>query len=190
MKRRGTIAGALAAALALAGSLTVASPGTARADGITPNQPWTEVVPAFTNNLACLDDPGGSATSGTPVQLFHCHGYGSDGGPQRWIFSPWNLGIAGGFAYTITSHNLCLDANGGGSVFEGARVTINNCRLLGGWNLHPRNAYSGDPLFTLAIGVGGTGLCMALPDFSGGNAEPVILKACDSDDELQLWRTA
>jgi hypothetical protein len=178
MKRSATIAGALAAALALAGGLTVASPGTARADGIVPNQPWTEVVPAFTDNLACLDDPGGSATSGTPIQLFHCHGYGNDGGPQRWIFSGWNTSLAGGFPYGITSHNLCLDANGGGPVFAGARVTINKCRFLGGWNLHPRNAYSGDPLFTLAIGIGGTGECMALPDFSGGNGEPVILMSC------------
>jgi hypothetical protein len=83
VKRSSTIAGGLAA-LALAGGLTMAIPGTARADGIVPNQPWTEVVPAFTDHLAGLDDPGGSATSGTPIQLFHCHGYGSDGEPQRW----------------------------------------------------------------------------------------------------------
>ena len=64
MKRSSSIAGALAA-LALAGGLTVAIPGTARADGIVPNQPWTEVVPAFTDHLACLDDPAYASASPT-----------------------------------------------------------------------------------------------------------------------------
>jgi hypothetical protein len=183
--RASRIAGAFVA-LALACGLTVAGSGTARADGTVPNQPWTEVVPAFTDNVACLDDPNGSATSGTSIQLWHCHGYATNGGPQRWIFSGGEDHGSLGTGYLITSHNLCLDANGGGPIVSGARVTINQCQLFGGWLLHPRNAYSGDPLFTLELGLS-TGECLALPDFSGGNGEPVIIKPCNSNDELQLW---
>ena len=59
------------------------------------------------------------------------------------------------------------------------------CNFIGGpiWTLHSRNAYSGDPVFTL----GDAGWCMALPDFSGGNGEPVILEPCNASDELQYW---
>jgi hypothetical protein len=84
VKRSSTIAGGLAA-LALAGGLTMAIPGTARADGIVPNQPWTEVVPAFTDHLAGLDDRGGSATSGTPIQLFTATGTAATGNPSAGL---------------------------------------------------------------------------------------------------------
>lgn len=78
MKRTGEIAGILAA-LALAGAIATGMTGTALAD-VVPDGTWNEVVPAFTDHVACLDDPGGSATLGTPIQLFHCHGSGWDRG--------------------------------------------------------------------------------------------------------------
>ena len=43
----------------------------------------------------------------------------------------------------------------------------------------------GASLFTLEIG--NAGYCMALPDFSGGYNEPVILQPCSTGDELQYW---
>ena len=87
MKRMGKIAGMLAA-LALAGGLTIGMTGTARAN-VVPQPPWSEIFPTFTNQLACLDDPNGSATPNTHVQLWHCHGYATNGGPQRWVFGLW-----------------------------------------------------------------------------------------------------
>jgi hypothetical protein len=184
VKRTRKIAG-IAAALALAGGITIGTTGTARADAI-PGQPWTEVVPAFTNNTAaCLDDPSGSATPGTLVQLWHCHGYGSDGGPQRWIFVSWGTSSPGNALYSIRSHNLCYGPVNTTVFSPGTRMWLATCNFIGGpiWTLHSRNAYSGDPVFTLED----AGWCMALPDFSGGNGEPVIIEPCNPGDELQDW---
>jgi hypothetical protein len=185
VKRRSKIAGVLSV-LALAGGLTMASSGAARAD-VIPQPPWSEVVPALTNQTACLDDPNGSATSKTHVQLFHCHGYATNGGPQRWLFDLWGNISPGNTAYFIHSHNLCLGGDQSAPLVPGNRVTLSTCGLFGGiWTMHSRNAYSGDPYFTLQLGLD-SGYCMALPDFSGGNNEPVILKSCNSADELQYW---
>jgi hypothetical protein len=64
--------------------------------------------------------------------------------------------------------------------------------LVGGpiWKLHSRNAYSGDPYFMLVLGGGDPtsgNYCLALPNFSGSNGEPVILEPCNTNDELQYW---
>ncbi len=175
MKRSSKIAGVLSV-LALAGGLTIAAPGIARAD-VVPQPPWSEIFPTLTDQLACLDDPSGSATPNTHVQLFHCHGYATNGGPQRWLFMLWGTLSPGNTAYRIVSHNLCLGPDQSGPLVPGDRVTLITCNNFGGpiWTLHSRNAYSGDPYFTLELGLS-SGYCMALPDFSGGNAEPVILK--------------
>jgi Ricin-type beta-trefoil lectin domain len=185
VKRSSKIAGVLSA-LALAGGLALAAPGTARAD-VTPQPPWSEIFPPLTDQLACLDDPSGSATAGTHVQLWHCHGYADNGGPQRWLFALWGTLSPGNTVYFIRSHNLCLGPDQSGPLAPGSRVTLITCAGLGPvWTLHSRNAYSGDPYFTLELGLS-SGYCMALPDFSGGNGEPVVLEPCNSADELQSW---
>jgi Ricin-type beta-trefoil lectin domain len=185
MKRMGKIAGMLAA-LALAGGLTIGVTGSARAD-VVPQPPWSEIFPPSTNQLACLDDPNGSATPNTHVQLWHCHGYATNGGPQRWVFWLWGTLSPGNTAYRIVSHNLCLGPDQSGPLVPGDRVTLISCNTFGPvWTLHSRNWYSGDPYFTLELGLG-TGYCMALPDFSGGNAERVILEPCKPADQLQYW---
>jgi hypothetical protein len=184
VKRSSKVAGVLSA-LALAGGLTMATPGTARAD-VVPQPPWSEIFPPLTNQLACLDDPNGSATPNTHIQLWHCHGYATNGGPQRWLFGLWGTLSPGNTGYQIRSHNLCLGPAQSGPL-AGARVTLISCNAFGPlWALHSRNAYSGDPYFTLELGLT-TGYCMALPDFSGGNAEPVVLEPCNSGDALQYW---
>ncbi|HEX5303102.1 MAG TPA: hypothetical protein VFW50_39525 [Streptosporangiaceae bacterium] len=35
------------------------------------------------NFSLCFDDTNGSTASGNPVQLYHCHGYASNGASQR-----------------------------------------------------------------------------------------------------------
>jgi hypothetical protein len=184
VRRSGKIAGALSA-LALAG-LTMAAPGAARAD-VVPQPPWSEIFPPLTNQLACLDDPSGSASANTDVQLWHCHGYAENGGPQRWVFALLATVSPGNTEYGIQSHNLCLGPLRGTALAPGQRVALITCAAFGPvWTMHSRNAYSGDPDFTLELG-SGTGYCMTLPDFSGGNGEQVVLEPCDSGDELQDW---
>ena len=142
--------------------------------------------------LACLDDPSGSATSGTMLQLFHCHGYASNGGPQRWLFNAWGAPNVQNL-YHINSHNLCLGGDPNHGLTPGERAELVTCSgLVGGpiWKLHSRNAYSGDPYFMLVLGGGdpsSNNYCLALPNFSGSNGEPVILEPCNTNDELQYW---
>jgi hypothetical protein len=179
MKRVSMIAGALSA-LALAGGLALAAPGTARAD-VVPAGTWNEIVPAFTDQTACLDDPDGSATAGTVVQLYHCHGYASNGGPQRWVFT--NVLEVG---YRIGSHNLCLNST---LSLGSAPIELADCgRNPELWVLLSRNAFPGDPDVMLELTddeqVFG---CMSLPNFSGSNHEAVILEPCDSSNMLQYW---
>jgi hypothetical protein len=187
MKRVGKIAGMLAAT-GLAGAFTIGWTGTARAD-VTPQPPWSEIVNPYTNQLACLDDPSGSATGNTPVQMYHCHGYAENGAPQRWYFNIWGTIAPGDLLTMITSHNLCLGTNNHTAAGTGIRIALITCSTgpVGGpvWDLLSRNAYSGDPDFLLEFA--GTGYCMALPDFSGGNGEPLVLERCNMGDSLQHW---
>jgi hypothetical protein len=48
-----------------------------------------------------------------------------------------------------------------------------------------RDAFPGDPAFELEYG--STAYCMTMPDWSGGNAEPVLLRPCLWGNGLQLW---
>lgn len=183
MKRMGKIAGTLAA-VALAGGLTIGTTGPARAD-VVPPPSWSEIFSPYTNQLACLDDPNGSATANTAVQMYHCHGYATNGAPQRWYFAPWGTLAPGDLLTRITSHDLCLGPDNG-QLSAGSRVGLVPCAALGPlWNLLSRNAYSGDPDFQLELG--SSGYCMTLPDWSGGNNEPVILEPCNVGSSLQHW---
>jgi Ricin-type beta-trefoil lectin domain len=189
MRRMPRLSAVLAAA-GLATFLSVGVTASARAD-VVPQPPWSEIFPPLTDNLACLDDPSGSATSGTALQLWHCHGYASNGGPQRWLFNAWGAPNVQNI-YHINSHNLCLGGDPNRGLTPGERAELVTCRgLVGGplWGLHSRNAYSGDPYFMLVLGAGdlSSSYCLALPDFSGGNGEPVILEPCNANDELQYW---
>jgi ricin-type beta-trefoil lectin protein len=52
---------------------------------------WAELYvpydPLASGGPYCLDVPGGNGRSGTALQVFHCHGYSSDGYPQQWQFT-------------------------------------------------------------------------------------------------------
>ena len=142
MRRMPRLAAVLAAA-GLTAFLSVGVTASARAD-VVPQPPWSEIFPPLTDNLACLDDPSGSATSGTALQLFHCHGYASNGGPQRWLFNAWGAPNVQNI-YHINSHNLCLGGDPNHGLTPGERAELVTCSgLVGGplWGLHSRNAYS------------------------------------------------
>ncbi len=77
---------------AVALTLILATPVAALALPTPPAAPnWNEL---FNPDLGvaqdgfpvCLDVPNGSTSSGTQIQMYHCHGYASNGAPQRWTF--------------------------------------------------------------------------------------------------------
>ena len=84
------LAVALATA-ALAAGLTMAGTGTAHAAVTPPTGPgtWAEIfAPEINSNgITLCADNFGSTAQGHNLQLWRCHGYASDGTPQRWNFS-------------------------------------------------------------------------------------------------------
>jgi hypothetical protein len=185
MKRMGKIAGMLAA-VTLASGAVIGVAGTAYADVVPPSNTWAEVFDPYTSAPACLDDPGGSTAVNTPLELWHCHGYDSMGTPQRWYFH--RIPYFGPNRYLITTQaTLCLGVPSTSSPFIGTRVVLDQCTIGPIWTILSRNAYAGDPVFRLELGEN-TGLCMTLPDSSGGNAEPIYLAACGYGSSLlQYW---
>ena len=132
----------LAAALAAAGlaaGLSLAWPGTARATDIPPVGQWAEIFNPYLHaqgNTLCFDDPNGSTSDGTRAQLYRCHGYASNGAPQRWVFiqaedrdgNPITEG--GNNVYELGPNDVVTGAPGGwGNLYKFATgdglVTIN-----------------------------------------------------------------
>jgi hypothetical protein len=95
----------MAAAVALAAGLALAGTGTARADVLPPAGTWAEI---FNPNIhahgitLCADDPNGSTAQFQALQLWRCHGYASNGIPQRWTFLYVGNNIVGS-AYRIAN---------------------------------------------------------------------------------------
>jgi ricin-type beta-trefoil lectin protein len=73
----------------------------------TPSPTWNEISPVLLGSSPqlCVDVTNGSTSANTSLQLFHCHGTDSGGGPQRWHF-----GAVGPDEYQIwnTNSGLCL----------------------------------------------------------------------------------
>jgi hypothetical protein len=182
MKRIGKTAGLLAA-VALAAGLTVGAAEPAHADVTPPASTWVELHDPYTSAPACLDDPGGNSSPGTPLELWHCHGYDSQGTPQRWTFGLQGL-INPGDGYQVrvgTNPVSCLSA----ALYDQTRAVLARCFIGPLWDVRSRNAYPGDPVFQLEQFH--TGNCLALPDLTGGNAEPVILQPCAFNKLQSYW---
>jgi Ricin-type beta-trefoil lectin domain len=187
VKRMGKITGLLAA-VTIAGGLAIGTAGTARADVVPPTTTWAEIYDPYTSAPACLDDPGGSTAINTPLELWHCHGYDSQGAPQRWYFSHASPIISppDGFQVGVGNNPIrCLGHDGSNSQLAGNRVMLNQCFIGPLWDVRSRNAYAGDPVFQLELFH--TGYCLALPDLSGGNAEPVMLEPCGPGNLKAYW---
>jgi hypothetical protein len=188
MKRLGTIATMLSA-VALAGGLTVGMTGAAHADVIPPANTWSEIFTPYTNSHpVCLDDPNGSTAVNTPLQVYHCHGYASNGTPQRWNLGYFANEAPGNTLYRITTQaGLCIGSNVSQNQLAGTRVMLEKCNFIGIlWNLLSLGADSAAyPDFELELA--DTGYCMTLPDWSGRNSEPVVLEPCSPGNTLQHW---
>ncbi|HET7013236.1 MAG TPA: ricin-type beta-trefoil lectin domain protein [Streptosporangiaceae bacterium] len=188
----------LLSAGAFAVGLSTTLAGTARAD-VPPSPDWNEIVSQWDhnfNNTLCLDDPGGSHTQGTQLQLWHCHGSGSTGDPQRWHFadSGWR-GTDGTKGYLIELNStrsgtpLCItfpvgDINSG-VIPPNERLVLGSCNTLYAvWFMN--TAPGSNPLITLED-FGGNN-CMATADFTDNNGTPLIVKNCsDTSDLSQVW---
>lgn len=93
--------------------LSLGLPQAAQA-AIIPDSQWNEIfMPdnVSQSNTMCVDDPAGSTQIGQYLELWHCHGYASNGSPQRWQFIPVATDPNGLTAYAIrnTGSHLCLD---------------------------------------------------------------------------------
>jgi hypothetical protein len=192
MRRRTRMAGVLTA-MALAVGLTLAGTGIARADVIPPSG-WSEIYSPYLHGQGltlCFDDPHGSTSSGTPVQLYHCHGYDSQGAPQRWVFiqpedNNGNLIYDEGHpVYEI--YNLaagqCLTAQ---NLLAGRPLTLGTCNRATTtgqiwWELHGVGNPAGPGFNIFPWPVDYTyGNCVAASNTSGGNSTSLVMEPCNA----------
>jgi len=124
------LAGALAA-VAMAAGLTMAGTGIARADVIPPTVGWAEIfAPEINSNgITLCADNRSSLAQGNNLVLWRCHGYASNGAPQRWEFEFQDTRDSAGvleFKIASVDSGLCigLDPN------KVAAGTISGSNLL------------------------------------------------------------
>jgi hypothetical protein len=129
------------AAAALTAGLTLAGPGTARAE-VVPASTWNEIfAPEINaNGITLCADNGGS---GGTLQLWRCHGYASNGTPQRWKVASPGPTHFGNIIYQIQNvgTGLCigLDPNRfNAGTIAGSTLVQESCRNnTTGWVLAP-----------------------------------------------------
>lgn len=183
----------------LAVGLSAASAGIAHAVTPTPSSNWNELVSSWANsgNTMCVDDPGHSTIFNTQLQLFHCHGYASNGAPQRWFFNP-TFTEDGTAAYIIyLANTLSTDGNDPNDVMcihywnnvrvDGQRMALGNCfpREID-WVMEPGNPGLGNNNFMLRDSE--NNLCLSAANFSDSNGTGLIAATCDPYDPTQdFW---
>jgi hypothetical protein len=175
----------------LAAGLSTAMTGTAQAAVVNPGTGWNEIwAPSLTaqSNTMCVDVPSGSNSVGLRLQLFHCHGYGSDGGPQRWQFVNDGTGSNGLPVYQIqnTANGLCVS-------FDAATgyVIQTSCYASGGWEVWSENLWSTDQNFALVSFPSAevsNPLCIGAGNTTDSNHTPLVVTSCGLwFNDLQLW---
>jgi hypothetical protein len=197
------LAGALAAA-ALAAGLAMAGPGTARAD-VVPASTWNEIFAPEINssgNTMCVDDPNGSMTEDQPLQLWHCHGYASNGQPQRW--SIINVGHNDAPVYNIilSISGACLGLDPrklNYADWQGSNIVLGRCWINPAdhdypeaqWNLRPATQ-SPDPanqfeITSVTAPVGSQPYCVEANTFLDQNGNRLIAEPCDPYNSAQWF---
>jgi hypothetical protein len=193
MRRITRLAGVLAA-IAVAAGMTLAGTGIARADVTPPASGWAEIFSPYLNAHGfslCFDDPNGSTSSGTQLQLYHCHGYASNGAPQRWVFiqPEDNNGnpiydTNGSPVYEIynLAGGLCLTAQNLAAGMPLSLGTCNRATTTGQiwWELHGVGSPSG-PLFEIfpwPVNFS-YGNCVAASNLTSNNNTRLVMEPCD-----------
>jgi hypothetical protein len=184
------------AAAGLAVGLGLAGTGTARATDFPPVGGWAEVFNPYLGtqgNFLCFDDPSGSTSDFTQVQLYHCHGYASNGAPQRWVFvQPEDINgnpirEDGNNVYEL--YNLaagrCLAVTG---TTVGQPLVLTSCvtsdKSIAMWELRPTNPASRD--FQLALWLYND-WCIAANPLNDNRPAGLGLAGCSPTDTRQLW---
>jgi hypothetical protein len=176
------------AVAALAAGLSAGLSGTAHAsDPTVPSATWNEIYIPFDNaagNRLCADVPGGSTSVGAQLQLYQCHGYDSDGAPQRFEFDGSFSSSLGGWVGSIVNvgSHLCIDPPTGPAPVSGVRLVQVKCLFSSTWLIRVQNANGTDPLIELVLmqGISGipTSLCMAAGNMSDSNHTPLVATTC------------
>jgi hypothetical protein len=183
-RRTKRLAGALAG-LGLGLGLTLGATGTARAD-VDPGTGWNEIYSPYLTAQGitlCADDTNGSTALNNPAQLYHCHGYASNGAPQRWTFTP-----------AVTDANHVPVKDNGHGIYVIGNAGAGHCLVD-----DPKT--TGSPLSWVLIPVGdgpdfqlqafltdSAPECAAASNFSGNNNTRLVLEPCSSPDIRQLFR--
>lgn len=192
------LAGALAA-VALAACPTIAGIGTARAD-VVPASTWNEIFAPEINsngNIMCVDDPGWSVAQYQSLQLWHCHGYASNGQPQRWRFV--YAGHNDTSLYQIYLQDVgCLGLDPRLTEYakwQGSNIVLDPCYVTNGlaleWNLRPATQ-SPDPnnqfeITSAYVPVGRQPYCVAANTFLDVNGNRLIAEPCDPYNSSQWF---
>lgn len=127
----------------------------------------------------CLDVPGGTTQNHYPLQMYHCHGYASNGAPQRWQFQ---LQPDGTYRIFNQSNLLCLGTVG--TSFGGRTFGNIEQRTCGGYPFEGENFrivefQPGNSFQLQSTALGLELACIGIS--SNGNDARVIWEACHTD---------
>lgn len=180
---------------ALAAGLSMAWPTAAQAVTIDPYA-YQEIYPPFISPTSpkCLDVPGGTTTQGTALQIFHCHGYASNGAPQLFEFIPKAVDGATVYKMVNLASGLCLapgTADGGDPPTVGTLVKQYSCTSNNVFEWYvdpdPRNPNYDFKLRSWYF----PNLCISAANNYGDDHTPVVLYACNVYDDfhdIMTWR--
>lgn len=178
-------AGGLVSAAVLVFGYLVGLAGPAEASVIPGSGVYYELFTPRVSATECLDVPSASTSSGTILQMFHCHGYASNGANQLWTF----VHVSDG-SYQIENKNsrLCVTPQPGLNGVSGTLLEQATCDFFAGqeWRLLSDPA-SPDTRFLLQNDTY-TSMCLALQNGSGADHTQVWLQSCAFGIAVQTWQ--
>jgi hypothetical protein len=163
----------IALAMGLSMSMTVAAQASVTPD---PNV-FYEIYPPYISPAAhkCLDVPSASRSEEVPLQIFHCHGYASNGANQLWEFV--SVG-AGNYWIVNKNSGLCMadffvDSPPGTATYQ------YDCGAVDWeyWRIVP-SAFDPDGFELASVYL--PEYCLAALDSSGRDQTRVVLYPCDN----------
>jgi hypothetical protein len=169
-------------------SLIIALPGVALAATTPPGgSDWAELFNPLAGQAAdgfpvCLDVPGASTSTGVQLQMYHCHGYDSNGGPQRWTF----VHISDG-SYEIFNQasKLCITPLPGFDPRFGAAIVQEPCGFYPGQEWRQVDVLLHPDFFQLQNDTY-TDKCLWASGGAHRNNGLVEITACDNQ-ALEVW---
>jgi hypothetical protein len=207
MKRRIRLLAGGLAALGLAAGLAIGGTGTAHASVVPPSATWSEIFSPYLHaqaNTLCFDDPSGSTARDQPMQLWRCHGYASNGAPQRWAIipvldaddlpirdwtNPYDPGSPLYYVYNLAA-NECL--TGSTDLALAQQLTLGTCTGPGRqWELSSDNAISSSgwdfQLYLWTPMNPSFRNCASASNFTDSNGTRLVIGQCSPYDTSQIW---